>query len=206
MCLAFKGCLLSCCWCSSSIQHAAFALRKATLTPRPRRARLRAHRATPDAKYSYKYQTEKYPKSNPFFSSYFFLGTRYHKVPTFRLPTPVLMRPSSKEWRRCSSWTFLTPRYIRPSATWMSYILGFWNGRPRQPLAHPGMRIITGPAPVEVTRSEENGRNKIIILPPDVSPLWRPPQPPCLTNSPSNDRSFSKPHGPSVSRLHGVHH
>ena len=31
------------------------------------------------------------------FSSYFFLGTRYHKVPTFRLPTPVLMRPSSKE-------------------------------------------------------------------------------------------------------------
>ena len=127
------------------------------------------------------------------FSSYFFLGTRYHKVPTFRLPTPVLMRPSSKEWRRCSSWTFLTPRYIRPSATWMSYILGFWNGRPRQPLAHPGMlRIITGPAPVEVTRSEENGRNKIIILPPDVSPLWRPTRPPCLTNFLSNDRSFSK--------------
>ena len=127
------------------------------------------------------------------FSSYFFLGTRYHKVPTFRLPTPVLMRPSSKEWRRCSSWTFLTPRYIRPSATWMSYILEFWNGRPRQPLAHPGMlRIITGPAPVEVTRSEENGRNKIIILPPDVSPLWRPTRPPCLTNFLSNDRSFSK--------------
>ena len=173
MCLAFKGCLLSC--CSSSIQHAAFALRtKGNIDAETKDARARkriGQHLMPNIRTNTRHKN--IPNLTRF-SSYFFLGTRYHKVPTFRLPTPVLMRPSSKEWRRCSSWTFLTPRYIRPSATWMSYILGFWNGRPRQPLAHPGMRIITGPAPVEVTRSEENGRNKIIILPPDVSPLWRP--------------------------------
>ena len=168
MCLAFKGCLL---WPSS-----------ATLTPDQQSTASQAvlTRATPDTQICVEI-----PNLTHFFlSSLLLLETRCHRVPTFRLPTPVLMRPSSKELRRCSSWTFLTPRCIRPSATWMSYILGFWNGSPPQQQPHPGkQRIITG-LPAEVTRSEENGCNKIIIIPPDVSPLWRPR----LTNSPCNDR------------------
>ena len=172
MCLAFKGCLLSC--CSSSIQHAAFALRtKGNIDAETKDARARkriGQHLMPNIRTNTRHKN--IPNLTRF-SSYFFLGTRYHKVPTFRLPTPVLMRPSSKEWRRCSSWTFLTPRCIRPSATWMFYILGFWNGSRRYHHPRdPGKRIITG-LPAEVTRSEENGCNKIIILPPVRVPLWQ---------------------------------